>query len=101
MIVQVPVTAKDIFLGKRGDPRSCAVARALNNILVPGIRAKVYVCDVVLTLADYFSYRLTLELPEEVTTFIADVDLFGAVKPMTFELNMPSLYIMKPEEVIW
>lgn len=82
-IITVRVTQDDIDRGVRGSTTDCPVARALCRA-VPNAFIRVW--------KDVAFVRIhRVEIPPKVRRFIHDFDDYRAVKPFSFEIDIPDI----------
>lgn len=90
---RITVTRQDIMEGKREDCRYCPVTRAVSRHIGPSWVVLTYKDCVIFTSVDRDIHAdLSVALPMSVRKWIADFDMIGreAVKPMWFELGLPT-----------
>lgn len=83
--VTVEVTETDIRYGVCGDPRKCAIARAVKRLVKPRERPGVQVYP-----EELDTYDATYDLPKKARRFVEDFDEDKKrVKPFKFTVTLP------------
>ncbi len=91
-IVTVAVTQAHIDAATScGSPylsRTCPIARALNDHLLPGMVAGVIGLEAILSLEDEDQWIASIDLPPEVGEFVLAFDGGYQVQPFTFTVTL-------------
>ena len=93
----IEVTQKDIDDGEKGLCACCPVALAINRELSRPAYASVKFDTVLIKNADTGKVITWILMPAKVNKFVYDFDSGVEVKPFTFELDIPSKYLVVHE----
>ena len=86
MKITITITKEDILNGRRCDPNSCPVGRALSRAGV----SHFGVIGPTVVIVDGQDRRRIMPLPENVSEWILEFDACRQVKPLVFELALPA-----------